>query len=278
MLSLRQVLADYFQKHLAIPAFNLDSFEIYQAVELAVRETGLPAIVQLSPGEDRFLQAEKIFLLVKKARLENLPIFLNIDHGQDPSRLSQLASLGFDLLHLDGSHLDFQSNLSFTRDFIAIVKKLSPEILIEAEFNRIHPVDNSLSSSSFTSPDQAAEFITSTGCDLLAVSIGNLHGVSISAPETLNLNLLSQIYSRASKTFLTLHGGSGISPDQISQSRQLGIVKININTNLRLEFRRSLTSSLSASTSPKIYEIFSPVITDLKNLITEKLIFLSSSH
>jgi len=278
MPALHQILSDYQQSHQIIPAFNIDSFEIYQAVELAVRETGLPAIVQLSPGEDRFLQAEKIFLLVKKARLENLPIFLNIDHGQDRSRLLQLARLGFDMLHFDGSSLDYSSNLNTTREFILQAKKCSPSLLVEAEFNRIHPVDNSLSGSSFTSPDQAVEFITSTGCDLLAVSIGNLHGVSVSVPETLDLNLLSQIYSQTSKTFLTLHGGSGISPDQISQSRQLGIVKININTDLRLEFRRSLISSLSASTSPKIYEIFSPVISDLKKLIIEKIIFLSSIH
>lgn len=276
MLPLPQLLTAYHQNHQAIPAFNIDSFEIYQAVEAAVAQTHLPAIVQLSPGEDKFIQAEKLFFLVKKARLENLPIYLNMDHGQDLLRLRQLARLNFDMLHFDGSNLDYQSNLNFTRQFVKEAKTFFPDILIEAEFDHINPVNTPLQSPVLTDPSRALEFATTTACDILAISVGNLHGVSTSVPESLNLGLLSQLYHQLPQTFLTLHGGSGISPDQISQAKNSGIVKVNINTDLRLKFKQSLTQSLSSTSSVKIYDILSPVISDLKELIKQKLIFLST--
>jgi len=108
MNTLRQYLDQYKSQHFAIPAFNIDCFEIYQAVEDVVAETGLPCIVQLSAGEDKFIQAERLFMLVKKARVDGLPIFLNMDHGKDLSRLEHLTSLGFDMVHFDGSNLDYR--------------------------------------------------------------------------------------------------------------------------------------------------------------------------
>lgn len=103
MLSLNQLLNQYKQEKKAISAFNIDCFEIYQAIEEVVAETNLPCIVQLSPNQDQFIQAERLFLLVKKANIEGLPIYLNMDHGKDPARLEKLAKLGFDMIHFDGS-------------------------------------------------------------------------------------------------------------------------------------------------------------------------------
>ena len=74
MKSLSQILTSARQQQTAIPAFNIDSFEIYQAVESVVADINQPCIVQLSPGEDNFIQAERLFILVQKARLDGLPI------------------------------------------------------------------------------------------------------------------------------------------------------------------------------------------------------------
>jgi fructose-bisphosphate aldolase class II len=69
----------------------------------------------------------------------------------------------------------------------------------------------------------------------------------------------------------TLHGGSGIPIDQIKSAINMGIVKININTDLRLAFKKTLTDSITTSTSEKIYDYFSPAITTVKEIMVEKL-------
>ncbi len=274
MKTLIQVLTESKTNHTAIPAFNIDSFEIYQAVESVVQELNLPCIVQLSSGEDKFIQAERLFLLVKKARLEGLPIYLNMDHGTDTNRLTNLLSLGFDMVHFDGSKLDYQTNLSKTTEFISQAKKTNPNCLVEAEFNHINLVDQQISSDSFTNPDQAVEFVHQTGADLLAISIGNLHGVNQKLPEKIDLDLLREINSVLPETFFTLHGGSGIPSDDVKLSLKYGIVKMNINTDLRLSFLKSLKNYLPQNQSEKVYELLNPVIHDLKQVIKDKFLCL----
>ena len=272
MLSLKEYLTQYSTQKKALPSFNIDSFEIYQAVESVVAETGFPCLVQLSGGEDKFIQAERLFMLVKKARIDGLPIFLNMDHGHDPNRLKQLIKLGFDMVHFDGSDFSFDQNLSQAIPFVKEIKSINPEALVEVEFNKISLVDSQIVKESFTDPDLAFDFLSQTKADLFAVSIGNLHGVSVDQPEILDLDLLNQIKTKLPQQFFTLHGGSGVSPDQISAAIKLGIVKININTDLRIKFLESLRKNISQFESQKIYDLFTPVITDLKTIIKDKFL------
>jgi ketose-bisphosphate aldolase len=273
--TLKTVLTQYTQTHQALPAFNIDSFEIYQAVELAASRLRLPCLVQLSAGEDQFVQAERLFMLVKKAQADGIPLYLNMDHGQDPNRLLSLIRLGYDMVHFDGSKLDYQQNLTLSTDFVRQARQVNPNIIIEVEFNRIQLADNRPQVNSFTMPSQALEFISKTQANLLAVSIGNLHGVNLDLPEKIDLDLLSQIHQKIPSTFLTLHGGSGISPNQITKAIAQGIVKININTDLRLQFKKSLKRVLAKVNSEKIYDYFTPVVADLAQIIEQKLLFFT---
>jgi ketose-bisphosphate aldolase len=272
MNTLKQVLLNYKNEHKAIPAFNIDSFEIYQAVESVIKETSLPCIVQLSANEDQFIEAEKLFLLVKKANLENLPIYLNMDHGKDLSRLTKLVQLGFDMVHFDGSSLEYPENLRQATDFVKKIKSINPNVIVEVEFNKINLIEKGVDPKSYTDPIQAKEFMDQTGADLLASSIGNLHGVNTEIPEVIDLNLLKNITLALPDKLFTLHGGSGIVPDQIISAINLGIVKININTDLRLDFKKSLLASINSSTSEKIYDYLTPAIDAVKAVVRQKLI------
>lgn len=272
---LKQLLTS-FQGHQAIPAFNIDSFEIYQAVELAVRKTNLPCIVQLSAGEDKFIEAERLLILVKKANIDGLPIYLNMDHSKDTTRLLKLAKLGFDMVHFDASSLDYLTGLSQSQEFVKSVKQINPEIVVETEFNRINLSGSDISPDSLTDPDQAAEFALTTNTDLFAVSIGNLHGVNTLVPEKINLELLGRIRQVIPPDVkFTLHGGSGISTDDIHAVIKLGVVKINVNTDLRLQFKNSLSREINTQ-SDKIYDYLSPVIDDVAKVITDKINTFSS--
>lgn len=272
MLTLKEYLSKYSLEHKALPSFNIDSFEIYQAVESVVAETGFPCLVQLSGGEDKFIQAERLFMLVKKARIDGLPIFLNMDHGHDINRLKQLIKLGFDMVHFDGSDLSFDQNLNKAIPFIKEIKAINSDALVEVEFNKISLVDSQIVKESFTDPDLAYDFLSQTKADLFAISIGNLHGVSLDQPEVLDLKLFEQIKAKLPQQFFTLHGGSGVSRDQISAAIKLGVVKININTDLRIKFLESLRQNISHFDSQKIYDLFTPVITDLKKVVKDKFL------
>jgi ketose-bisphosphate aldolase len=274
---LKQLLVS-FQGQKAIPAFNIDSFEIYQAVELAVRKTNLPCIVQLSAGEDNFIEAERLLMLVKKANIEGLPIYLNMDHGKDIARLLHLVRLGFDMVHFDASSLDYLVGLSQSQELIKAVKQLNPQVVIETEFNKINLSGSELSSDSFTDPDQAAEFALTTTTDLFAVSIGNLHGVNTLTPEKIDLTRLDKIRRVVPPSVLfTLHGGSGIDLDAIHQAIQLGVVKININTDLRNQYKNSLLREINSTKSDKIYDYLIPVVNDVSKIVITKINSFSGS-
>lgn len=277
MIPLKNLLSEYQQKHQALPAFNIDSFEIYQAVEMAVSELNLPCIVQLSPSEDKFIEAERLLILVKKANHEGLPIYLNIDHGHDVRRLEHCLKIGFDMVHFDGSKMDYATNLATTKYFVSHIKEKYPDALIEVEFNHINLVGATPSPDSFTSPKQAQQFMTETGADLFALSIGNLHGINNELPEHLNIGLLSEIKSILGNTFLTLHGGSGVPLDQIQSAINLGIVKININTSLRLKFIETLRHQMTLGHGEKIYEYLTPVVDEVKQVVKQKLISFSQN-
>ena len=272
MKSLKQLFSESKTSHQAIPSFNIDSFEIFQSVVAAVTDTKLPCLVQLSANEDEFIRAENLFLLVKKANLDGLPIYLNMDHGHDLDRLKVLIKLGFDMVHFDGSYLDYQDNLSQATKFVSDIKAINPDCLVEVEFNKIELVDKGVSPESYTTASQAKEFIDATKADLLAVSIGNLHGVNTAVPEKIDLHLLKSITETLPDTFFTLHGGSGIPLDLVQSAIDLGIVKININTDLRLKFKESLKANINQSSSEKAYDYLNPAITDVKKIIVDKLI------
>jgi len=273
--TLKQTLNEYRSRHIALPAFNIDCFATYQAVETVVDKTHLPCIVQLSAGQDQFIQAERLLMLVKKAQIDGLPIYTNIDHGQNISRLEQLVGLGFDMVHFDGSHFGYQENLSISQLLVQKVRRISPHALVEVEFDQINPIQKGTDASRFTDPKQAKEFIQKTNADLLAISVGNLHGVDINHPENINTDLLIQIQKSTPDTFLVMHGGSGIDPNQLNTAIAGGIVKININTDLRLAFKQSLKNSLTSTNSLKAYQYFQPAIDDIAKIITQKLIRFS---
>lgn len=271
MESLRERLKRYKAEKRAMMAFNIDCLEIYQAVEEAVSETKMPCIVQLSPGEDRFVKAERLLMLVKRARLEGLPIYTNMDHGRDIRRLEFLVKLGFDMVHFDGSTADYESNINLTQYFVNKIKASNPEVLIEAEFNKIKAIGEAIDPESLTKAEEAKDFMDKTGAEMLAVSVGNLHGVNINSPERLNLELLGKIAGAIADKFLTMHGGSGIDQIQMNEAIKIGILKININTDLRLAFRKALEKGLAENKSEKVYEWMGVAVNEVKEVMRKKI-------
>jgi len=230
-------------------AFNCDDLVIYRGVVEAVKEMGLPVILQISPGEMNFWGLERFVVL---SRQEKLPIFLNFDHCRDLVVAEKVIDLGFDMIHFDGSDLPWEENLVKTKDIVEMAHKKG--ILVEGEPER----DD-------TQPDRVKEFINRTGVDLVAVFVGNHHGIDPSRPERLRFDQLLAIKKAAAGTSLTLHGGSGVEPAHLKRVIDERLVaKINVNSWLRFAYRRRLEKELREYDGLKIYRLLEPVVLAIK--------------
>lgn len=231
-------------------AFNCDDFVIYRGVIEAIAETQQPAIVQVSTGSSNFWGISRFSTLVRQ---EALPIFLNFDHGKKISTVKKAIDNGFDLIQFDGTDFDWQKNIDLTKEAVEVAY---PEaILVEGE-----PVLEN------TTPEVAAEFVEKTGVDLVAVFVGNKHGIDPEESHRLDLDQLRKIKQALPDKWLTLHGGSGVLESDIKQAiKEKLVAKININTHLRLAYQSALKNSLGNYQGKfKVYKLFNPIIEEIK--------------
>ena len=244
-------------------AFNCDDFVIYRGVLAAVAETKQPAIIQISPGERDFWGISRFAQL---GRQENLPLFLNFDHGRDIETVKQVIDNGFDLVHFDGSSLEWEENIRLTQKTVELAY---PEaILVEGEPQMVD-----------TSPEKVEEFVERTGVDLVAVFAGNRHGMDPDKPENLDFDQLRKIKKAAGDKWLTLHGGSGVPPEDVHQAIKEGLVsKININTRLRMVYQLALEEELKDYQGKfKVYNLMNPVMEEIKKE-TRKILQLTEDN
>ena len=158
---------------------------------------------------------------------------------------------GYDSVHFDGSKLPLEENIEKTKEVAKYAKKKG--ILVEGEVGRIGTDSSTLYSEKFvikeedlTKPEEALRYLKETKADLLAISMGNFHGIEISGIDpNLRLDVLKAIREKVGDALLVLHGGSGTPEDDIREAVKNGIVKININTELRLAFSGNLRKALN---------------------------------
>jgi len=262
--SLASVLEAYRSKGRAIAAINVDSFEFYLAAEKVARETGLPIIVQLSDGEDGYFGGERLLMLVKKAQAEGVPLYTNMDHGKRIDRLTKLARLGFDMVHFDGSAMEWSLNLAITKELVESVG----EVIVEGEVDKIGGDEES-------DPKKVIEMVERTGIKLVAVAVGNQHGVNPGG-EHINMPLLTRIGEAVEgKAGVVLHGGSGIPMETVLAGVRGGVVKVNFNTDNRIIFGEELRHQLTMYKGDRVYEIMQPIVEKLSINIRDKVVALA---
>jgi fructose-bisphosphate aldolase class II len=273
--SLKDWLVRARREGFAIGAFNAANLEVVKAIGMAAEASQSPVIIESSQGEVDYFGFANFLAVVKNFREEmNLPIFTNLDHGKEVEKVKKAIELGFDMVHFDGSDLPEEENLSASGQLAQLAH--AKGVLIEVEFDKIQRGSQAYEEKSeevpieghLTDPEKVREMMVRTGADLLAVSIGNLHGV-YQTPEEIDLLRLEKL--RGLGCFLTLHGGSGINEEQLKKAIGLGIVKINVNTDLRLAYRETLENVLKGSEEVKIYQIMPPVIAAMQKVVEDKV-------
>ena len=251
---LRNVLEQAQKNGVAVGHFNVADLVLLKAVFAAADELKVPVIVGASEGERRFVGDRQIAMLVRSLRDEyDFPIFLNADHTHSLAKALEAAQAGFDSVVFDLSALPFEENVRQTKEAVQALKAINPAILVEGEIgdigtgSEIHETAPDLSKG-LTSPGDAKRYVESTGIDILAPAVGNMHGMlkSMVRGETrkrLDIARIAEIKA-ATGALLTLHGGSGTDDDDLRKAITAGINIVHINTELRVAWRLGLEDAL----------------------------------
>jgi fructose-bisphosphate aldolase class II len=282
MNALRNVLTQLEEEGAALGHFNIADLVFLKAVVAAAREIEAPILVGASEGERQFLGTRQLAALVKSLREEfDLPVFLNADHTHSLESAMEAANAGFDAVVIDFSVLPFEQNVSRTKEAVEATKAINADILVEGEIGNIgtsseihEQAQNGFRN--LTTPEEARQFVLSTGIDVLAPAVGNMHGmlkrmVEGKATKHLDVERIAQI-KKATAVFMTLHGGSGTGDEDLRQAIAAGINIIHINTELRVAWRRSLESSLARALNQVVpYRILLPVVDSVKQVVSSRL-------
>lgn len=284
---LRNVLTRLQQQGAALGHFNVADLVLLKAVVAAAVEARTPVIVGASEGERDFLGTYELAALVKVMREEHdVPIFLNADHTHSLAKALEAARAGFDAVVIDFSALPFDKNVSQTKEAVEAIKAINPAILAEGEIGNIgtgseihQAVDKEFRD--LTTPEEARQFADSTGIDILAPAVGNMHGMLESmvegkAKKHLDIARIAAI-KQAARVFLTLHGGSGTDDEDFRKAIAAGINIIHINTELRVAWRRGLEQSLAAQPHEVVpYKILPVAVDSVKQVVASRLNLFNS--
>lgn len=283
MNSLKKYILEAEKNKIAIGHFNISNIEILHAIYNSARELNLPVIIGVSEGEEKFIGLNEISSLIKTYKeKDNYPIFLNADHHYTFDSVKSAIDAGYDSVIIDAVNLSLEENIKLTKECVVyareIEKKENREILVEAEIGFIgksstvlDKIPSGISPETMTKPEDAKFFVDETGVDLLAPSVGNIHGMIKGGNPKLDLERIREIKDLC-KVPLVLHGGSGLSDEDFIGAINAGISIIHINTEIRVAYKKALEQSLIDQKDEFApYKYLKPVISAVENVVLSKL-------
>lgn len=233
LVNLDYVLKKAQAEHYGVGLFNTTDTDMLEAAISAAEELNSPIIIGtaevLLPSGELDLIAPSIIAAAKRAKV---PVVVHYDHGLTFDRCMQALKLGFSSIMFDGSAGDEEQNIKDTAEIVKIAHSFGATV--EGEIGHVGQAalgDNAVTDS-YTTPEEAEDFINKTGVDALAIAIGTAHGAYKEKP-CLDIGRLKEIRAKVD-TPLVLHGGSGLSDDDFRNTIREGIAKVNIFTDLCL--------------------------------------------
>lgn len=273
LVSLEEILRGAEQGHYAVGAFNVNNMEIVQAIMETAQEEKSPVILQASQGALRYAGIQYIVAMVRVAAAEfSLPAALHLDHGTSFDQTMLCIRHGFTSVMFDGSKLPLAENIKATQEVGRVAGAVG--VSLEAELGKIGGTEDDVSvdekDALMTDPEEAEQFVRETSVHALAVAIGTAHGPYKGDPK-LDFERLREIRKRV-QIPIVLHGASGIQADSIHQAIELGVRKINIDTDIRQAFTRGVERVIREK--PEEYDprkIIGPAKEEIKEVIRTKM-------
>ncbi|MDR1160110.1 MAG: class II fructose-1,6-bisphosphate aldolase [Syntrophomonadaceae bacterium] len=229
-----ELLAEADRGRYAVGAFNANNMEIVQAIVEAAELERAPVIMQASQGAISYAGLDYITGLVKTAAYKaTVPVALHLDHGTDFEQIIRCVRSGFSSVMYDGSKLTLEENIAVTKKVLEIARPIG--VSVEAELGKIGGTEDQVHVSEkeamFTDPEEARYFAEQTQVESLAIAIGTAHGQYKGIPQ-LDFARLEKI-KKLVNIPIVLHGSSGVPDDSVRRTIELGVCKVNIDTNIR---------------------------------------------
>lgn len=282
LVNTKVMFADAMKNGYAVPAYNFNNLEQLQAIVQACVETKSPVILQISKGARNYANATILRYLAMGA-VEfskelgcNIPIALHLDHGDSYELCVDCIEKGFSSVMIDGSHLPFDENVALTKKVVEYAHK--HDVTVEGELGVLAGIEDEVShaKSNYTEPEEVIDFVTKTGVDSLAISIGTSHGAykfklkpGESVPP-LRFDILEQVEKKLPNFPIVLHGSSSVLPEyvelinkyggkmenavgvpeeQLRKAAKSAVCKINIDSDGRLAFTAKVRETLALDPS-----------------------------
>ena len=295
LISLRQLLDHAAEYQYGVPAFNVNNLEQMRAIMEAADQTDSPVIVQASAGARKYAGAPFLRHLILAAIEEwpHIPIVMHQDHGTSPSVCQRSIQMGFSSVMMDGSLMDdgktpasYDYNIDVTKRTVEMAHACG--VSVEGELGCLGSLETGEAGEEdgigaegkltmdqmLTDPEEAADFVSKTQVDALAIAIGTSHGAyKFSRPPTgdiLAIDRIKAINARIPNTHLVMHGSSsvpqewlkvinqyggaipetyGVPVEEICEGIKNGVRKVNIDTDLRLASTGAARRSLADNPS-----------------------------
>ena len=277
----RAAVARARREKFALGAFNLDNQETLIAVVRAAAATQAPVLVEVSHGEVELLGLENVRDMVDNYKAEyGVEIYINLDHSPTVEASKAAIDMGFEFIHIDVSQADHNATeeeiIARTKEVVEYAKRTGA--LVESEPHYFGGGSNKFTKAfdydeikkTFSSPEGAQAFVEATGIDTFAAAIGNLHG-SYPVPKRLDLDLLKDVRA-AIECNISLHGGSGTPTHYFEDAVEIGVTKININSDMRVAYRNTLEKVLKDNKSEfAVIKLMDEVITAVQEVVESKI-------
>lgn len=242
LVNTREMFAKAVKGGYAIPAFNFNNLEQLQAIVGAAVETNSPVILQVSSGARKYanqtllrFMAQGAVEYAKELGCKNPQIALHLDHGDSLELCKSCIEMGFSSVMIDGSHLPYDENVALTRSVVDYAHQY--DVTVEGELGILAGVEDEVVAEhhTYTQPEEVVDFVTKTGVDSLAISIGTSHGANkftpeqcerdangILVPPPLRFDILEAIEEQLPGFPIVLHGSSSVPQDEVAKINKYG--------------------------------------------------------
>ncbi len=313
LVNTKEMFAKAIEGGYAIPAFNFNNMEQLQAIVQAASATKSPVILQVSKGARQYANATLLRYMAqgaveyaKELGWENPQIVLHLDHGDTFETCKDCIDSGFSSVMIDGSHHSFEENIALTKKVVEYAHQFN--VTVEGELGILAGVEDDVVAEhhTYTRPEEVVEFVSKTGCDSLAISIGTSHGANkfkpeqctrnaegVLVPPPLAFDILEAIEKELPGFPIVLHGASsvpqdevatinanggalkdaiGIPEEQLRKAAASAVCKINIDSDSRLAMTAAIRKTFvdtPAEFDPRKY--LGPARENMRKLYTHKI-------
>jgi len=267
-ISLQKKFKELQLQKQALLATNFYNFETLKGILQAARSVRQPIILQLTKSSIDYLGLT-VAMKFAESMLNFYEVdgWIHLDHGNSYDLAAACLDAGFHSVMIDASEKPFEENVKITRSVVKLAEKYGANV--EAELGYVAKLGQTTAKIGFTEPSEAKRFVEETGVNALAVAIGSAHGFYKEEPQ-LDLDRLSEI-RKVTDAALVLHGASGIPHDVLREAIKKGICKINLATEIKNIFMKTLKTRLANEDEIDLRKIFPCATDSVTELVESKL-------